>query len=250
MNLFKRSIYFFLGIVLSYSPLFSLEKEDTVIFYHIPKTAGLSISYLLTQQFDAHRVCPEIWYFQIENQSINYLKQFKLFIGHFFFNSILKELENTKKIVFLRDPVQRVLSEQRYYQYHPENRDAWIYKPHFLPEGEPIYTVSNQQCLFLSSLDRNDLTITPEQHLVSAKQNLLEEFYFVGITEQLEKSLQTLYSLMEWQLPVIIPHKNFTNITLENIDDQLLEEIKQRNLLDIELYEFALHLFNSRNHVF
>lgn len=245
INYAKKYIYlpFIYFCLYNYSLLSN--NTDNLIFYHIPKTGGTTITFLLNQQFDSHVICPDDFYFQIEKRSLEDLNHFKFFRGHFFFNSILKFLRNSRKIVFLREPIQRVLSEQRFLKTLCVGRESALYLEHFL-EGSPIETMSNHQCLFLSSFDRNDSSITPEMHLASAKENLLKEFFFVGITERIEESLQALYMLMGWQIPNIIPRLNETNLELENINSQVLEEIRQRNLLDIELYEFAQGLLDSK----
>lgn len=240
MKIYKSLIFFYFFITL---PIFSTEMSH-LIFYHIPKTGGTTITFLLNQKFDTDAICPDFFYYQVENRSMEELKKYNFFRGHFFFKSSLSLLINTKKIVFLRDPIQRVLSEQRFFNKKYLHRKSALYLEHFLPAGDPIDTVSNHQCLFLSSFDRNDPSITPEMHLASAKENLSKEFFFVGITEYFEESIGALYRLMEWQSPAIIPQLNKTDYV--HIDDQILEEIRQRNLYDIELYEFAKNLFFTR----
>lgn len=239
---FIRVIFWVLTLYHSYL----LSLDDILIFYHIPKTGGTTVTALLNQQFNPQEICWDNFYYEVEKRTLDNLSQFKFFRGHFFFNSNLQYLANAKRIIFLRNPVDRVLSEQRFCNMHYEGRESDLYHEHFLPVGKPIETISNHQCLFLSSFDRNDPSVTPEMHLASAKQNLLNEFFFVGLTEHLDKSLQILYSLMGWQVPNIIPKFNATTIELENINEQVLEEIKQRNLLDIELYEFAKDLFECK----
>lgn len=217
--------------------------EEVLIFYHIPKTAGLSVAALLDQQFKPEEICPDIHYHILEPKSVHWLKRFKFFRGHFFINSNLKQLRQ-KKITFLRDPVERVLSEQRYFETY--YKQSWFHIPHFLPEGQPIRTMSNHQCLFLSSLNRNDPDITPEMHFASAKENIMHDFFFVGTTERLDESIHALYLLMGWEPPEIIPWKNKTDRESQTISPQVLEEIRQRNLLDIQLYEIAKEVFNAK----
>jgi len=235
-------------IIFLYTGTSAANEVDRLIFFHIPKTGGTTVTFLLNQQFDPSLICVDDFYYQVEGKTIKDLEDFQFFRGHFFFNSNLGYLENAKKIVILRDPVQRIVSEQKFFRRFYIGRESDLYKEHFLQPGEPIDTISNQMCLFLSSFDRNDTAITPEMHLASAKNNLLNEFFFVGITERLEVSLRGLYKLMGWQIPQNIPRIGSLEVNLENITSQILEEIKQRNLLDIELYEFAKELCNSKLH--
>lgn len=238
----------FFTFLLQTTLLFSLE-EESLIFYHIPRTGGTTIDFLLKGHFPQEVICPDRYYFQIENRTVEDLKKFQFFSGHFFFNSNLKDLNHVKRIVFLRDPVQRVLSEQRFLNLHEKKSPGegnFIYKEHFIQQGQPIHEVSNHQCLFLSSYDRNDPTITPQMHLKSAKENLRNHFYFIGITENMKESLKAIYRLFGWKLPRKIPRCNHTDSIELDVDAKLLEEIRLRNLQDIELYEYAKSLYKYK----
>lgn len=220
-----------------------------VIFYHIPKTAGSTTRYLLESQFDCHEVCPGIFYFEIESKRPSDLSRFNLFAGHFFYNSNLKYINGTR-ITFMRDPVERIISEQRFYKkfYEDTDRRAVLAMQHYNPEGEPIDVVSNLQVLYLSSLDRNDLSISWEKHYESALKNLRENFDFVGIVEDYERSIRSLFEKMGWEQKEIIPILQSADLDYQ-ISDEKIHEIKERNKFDILLYEEAKKLFYSKYHV-
>lgn len=63
------------GVVFAKSP---------IVFYHIPKSAGSTVAFLLSDRFSKQEVCPYFYYYQIENESIEELKKYSYFQGHFF----------------------------------------------------------------------------------------------------------------------------------------------------------------------
>lgn len=221
---------------------------EKLIFYHIPKTGGTTVTSLLNQQFPPHTICPDNFYYEIEQRSFTELMNFRFIRGHFFFHSNLLKIPHTKKIVFLRNPVERVLSEQRFFEAYYLQHPDLLYKEHFLPPGQPIKTVKNQQCRFLSSLNPLDPMISDAMHLKSAKHNLEHAFFFIGLTEKMDESITRLYSLMGWNPPTTIPKYQATAENPELRDPSLLEAIQQQNWADIELYEFAKNLFMRQKH--
>jgi hypothetical protein len=230
------------------STLFSVsqnEPQEPLIFVHVPKTGGMSLTTLLDLRFASSEICPAYFYYNIDNQPKMALPKYKLLRGHFFYAQV-RHLRG-KKITILREPVKRALSEHRFWLRFGRGPtpDALV-RLHFLPPGDPLYVMTNHQCLFLSSFDPRDPTITTEQHLQSAKENLANNFWFVGITDDLDNGIRTLYSMLGWGTPGVIPRRNVTGPSREPFSEALLEEIRQRNWADIELYEFAKQLYTTR----
>jgi len=220
--------------------------HETFIFYHIPKTGGMTVSSVLDAQFPPAAICKYEYYYQIEDKSPEELSQSRFIRGHFFFQSPLSEIKKAKIITFLRDPIERVLSEKRYLEQYYKHAPEVVYQNHHLPPGDPIDTVANQYCRFLSGYDRRDQTVTDAMHLASAKYNLQNRFFFVGLTEKMEESIRVLHVLMRWRMPRSIPRHNTTRKDGQPPDPTLIESIRQKNWADIELYEFAKTLFEHR----
>jgi len=221
------------------------EEQDILIFYHIPKTGGTTVTLLLNPHFSPESICPELFYYEIESKPFEYLMNYKFIRGHFFYNSNLQSIKNAKRICFLRDPVERILSEQRYLEQYHKHAPQIVFRGHFLPRGNPVYTAINQQCLFLSGHNRYDPKISSAMHLESAKYNLENGFFFVGITEKMDESLEVLYTLFGWDVLPTVPRNN-TTIETGTRNPILIESIKRRNWADIELYEFAKKLFEKK----
>lgn len=247
-NRFLRCLCCCALTVLSCSQLFSSppkNKQLPLIFVHVPKTGGQTVIALVDHHFNIQDICPAYFYYNMDLQPKENLPYYKLLRGHFFYSQV-RHLQG-KKITFLREPVKRALSEHRFwFRYNRGPQPNALMRFHFLPEGDPLYVMSNHQCLFLSSFDPRDPTVTIKQHLESAKANLENDFWFVGITEDLDNGMRTLYSMLGWGDPGPIPRKNATKPTNEKFSDELLNGIRQRNWADIELYQFAKQLYTTR----
>lgn len=139
-----------------------------------------------------------------------------------------------------------MLSEHRYCLDREHPASINVFQEHFLPsERDPIETAENIACRFLSKLDPFDLTISIERHLESAKETLVNDFDFVGITEQMDESIALFCTLLGWKIPPEIPIHNTTNREGEHYSQELLASIAERNWADIELYTFATQLFEQ-----
>jgi hypothetical protein len=207
------------------------QHEDKLISLHIPKTGGTTLHYLLENEYDVAQINT---------------KNGKLFLDsqdHWGFFDIERKFDvsHFKLITFLRDPIERVLSEHRFILYKCKLKKCRV--SHRLPlKGDPIDTASNLVCLMLSGLDEKDPLIPIETHLMHAKKVLAEKFFFIGITEQMNESIHLLYTRLGWELPEEIPSFNETNYKKEWAEE-VLQGIAERNWADIELYEYALHLY-------
>lgn len=232
-------------VVLTYAsnmePLFSSEN---LIFHHIPKCGGTTVTSLLETNFAPQDICRLVFYYELDTLSPQERTKYKFFRGHFFYPQ-LQDLD-AKRITFVRDPVERVLSEHRFWIEFYKGREEDLFHEHFLPPGDPLFTMQNHQCLFLSSFDPRDPTISIKQHLKSAKANLKNKFFFVGITEDLERGLKALYILMNWPSLQTVPHLLRTRPTGEVFSKKMLEGIRKRNWADIQLYKYASRIYASK----
>ena len=211
----------------------AFSSEEKLLFFHIPKTGGVTVSYLLEKHFSVPQM--------------NHQNPLLISYGsHYYLYGFKGNHKNYKMITFLRDPVSRVLSEQRYC-IEKHNASPHFLSMHFLPiEGDPIETAQNVVCKILSGLNPDDKSITIQQHLDAAKFNLLHHFLFVGITEHLEESIDLLYALLKWPPNNEFPRFNQTVKTKECYPDEVIQLIKKQNWADIELYQFALSLYQER----
>ena len=105
--------------------------------------------------------------------------------------------------------------------------------------------MDNHQCRFLSDFDPTDFSISPAKHLESAKYNLQHHFFFVGITEDLDSTLPSLFKALSLSEPQQVPRLN-TSEKQYQYPRELIQKLQERNWADIELYAFAKKLFSKK----
>ncbi|MDR0534004.1 MAG: sulfotransferase family protein [Verrucomicrobiales bacterium] len=84
-----------------------------IFFFHIPKTAGTSVTVAMMQRFPHERICPYAHREELEANDISKLKQWDFFRGHLPL-SICRQIPRLFVFTFLRNPVERALSEYHY----------------------------------------------------------------------------------------------------------------------------------------
>ena len=221
-------IIFFLFIWIA-----TLRASESLIFYHIPKTAGSTLVNIIGYHYHADDVMrifaskklnphAEKWadenFYVTTHEAVNNTEKLlsnvefpsSFFMkGHVYFKDANSLLPKAKKITFLRDPVKRVISHHNFWKFvnrnYPGDNMAAL---HLIPKGDPLQTSNNLQVYYLSSYSRDDSKISLQTHLESAKRNLEEHFDFVGITEKFNESYQLLSQLMNWNSIPNIPKIN------------------------------------------
>ena len=95
------------------------------IFFHIPKTAGNSIVTALRETFGTESVYysrnPRV----LTREYLEHLENFKFLAGHYTYAHIKPLRRELYTITFMRDPVERVISN--YYFYRNSNTDELDY---------------------------------------------------------------------------------------------------------------------------
>lgn len=213
------------------------KNDQLLVFLHIQKTAGTSLRSFLSKQFDEN----QIWFgrsYQVKNLSNN--KNVSCIGGHFQYG-IHEELNRPYTYAtMLREPVDRVLS---YYYFIKEKSSSGKSKnankmdiEDFMEEYDTKLCNYQTRRIAGGKLD-----------LELAKKHLLEEFSFVGLTERFKESLYLMKR--EYHFPNL--EYNTRNITKkrsskDELPEKTINFIKQKNELDIELYQFAKELFKKK----
>lgn len=85
-------------------------NRRNLIFLHIPKTAGQSIHAYFINSFGAAEVCPARTMDQLAYLSVPFLSRFRVYSGHFDWDSVASVAPNAFTMTVLRDPFERILS--------------------------------------------------------------------------------------------------------------------------------------------
>ncbi len=230
------------------------DRNETLIFLHIPKAGGSTISKILEQQYSS----AETLTLDDRERQIAQLKalpaaqrgQYRLIQGHLFFGLHRFIPQASTYITFLRRPVERVLS---FYYYARSTPDHYLYplvtterlNLKTLLAREVTLELRNEQTRLLAGDEWEDpQRVVTRAALELAKANLRTHFRVVGLLEEFDASLLLLCRAFGWHLPFYVKE----NVTKERPDETFLDSetrglIEEANRLDLELYEYARNLF-------
>ena len=200
-----------------------------LIFIHIPKTAGTSFRLAANEIIGLEAIINDYGADSKETSQIlrdtvyntrrgkkflvNEIVQNRIqfFTGHFHAAKYLNIFDNhVRWCTFLRDPIQRVISEYFHLVRHNNYNQSLEY---FCNEPQNC----NRQSQLISGLR-------------------LEQFYFVGITELYQDSLRVFNKLTNFNFPYLRANKNSNK---SKIDINILKIIEANNVQDIILYNKA-----------
>jgi hypothetical protein len=216
------------------------------------KTAGTSFDVILDQQFPSRKICSSYtidagtFLSSFANLSAEQRTSFDLIRGHNWFG--LHELvpRPCVYVTFVRNPIERVLS---YYYHikrdrkHPYHKDFHDIDLEAFVSGQWAAhdEVTNIQTRFLSGEigeTRND-----ERILTKAKANLESHFPVVGVVERFDESIILIRRTLGWRWHACFyPRLNTTpgRPREDQSDPRVLAIIREKNSLDIALYEYCL----------
>ena len=220
-----------------------------IFFLHIPKTAGTSLRETVQRAYPGKR-CVLIY-----SQEAAYLRSIQKDVqraeavyGHFSFGFNEVFGVEARYVTVLRDPIARVVSFFRHETQHDDNEyyqqiaDGMTLID--LLRSEQCFQVNNHMVRIISGHD--DIAITHDARLLrQAEANLESHFDAVGITEEMDKSVELIGERLGW------PRRRSTvqrlNVGLEDkpfvLDDATRAEIIRFNTLDIELYRGVAQRF-------
>jgi len=231
------------------------QQDQAVIFLHLPKCGGTTLNRIMEWEFNPMRVFSIdpilfLWsYKKLNRWSPERLARMQAFKGHMPFGLHKRLPQPSTYITFLRDPVERVISAYyfaRNYLLHPKHR--WISKL-TLEEYVQLSPNHNVQCKCISGrpfVGNHHSGPCDRDTLEMAKENLQRYFSLVGLTERFDEGLAILKIMFGWQ---ITKYANF-NVTKSrakqtSLPPSTVELIAERNKYDVELYEFAIPLFEQ-----
>jgi hypothetical protein len=213
-----------------------------IVSIHIPKTAGRSFLSILNTVYDSNIIehfdrknynnkgFPEIEQFKSQLNSTT-----KIIHGHFHYNEIknLNNINNAKVITWLREPVDRVISNFSFFKKRifESSNDVELQnrREETLIEYASMENSRNRMSKFTQGLD-------------------IEKYYFVGITEHFNSEVGILAGMLKWK-PFEIPRININTefkSKLPSVSDKEKKIIEELNGNDMELYFRALEIRKKR----
>ncbi|SDC82928.1 MULTISPECIES: sulfotransferase family 2 domain-containing protein [unclassified Candidatus Frackibacter] len=216
-------------------------KDKLLIFMHIPKTGGITLRRIIDKQYDESKV-----FTGKHKGAIGELEedrnQFRCVQGHVRFGIHEYCPEPYTYITMIREPVDRMISEYYHIRRSPTNRFHERMQSINLKEyaiSNEFASNSNRQVSILTGVKKDPFDLE-KADLKEAKRNLDEYFSVVGITERFDESLLLMKRELGWD-NILYTKKNVgqNRLPKEEVSNEVLDIIKERNKLDIELYNYA-----------
>jgi len=205
--------------------------KPSLISIHIPKTAGQTFLQLLKLAYGEEEILHvnQGW-LKRKQQNIENLNphHYQVLHGHLPYQAFIATYHHskTKVITFMRDPVERVLSNFRYYRKMKAERlkAGKTVRHHYdLETFIELEERRNVMARFLDGLELRDL-------------------FFLGLQEQFGQDVRLLSKKLSWELPeaAFQIKKNPTMPSTGEADKAIRQRITTLNQADIELYNRAV----------
>lgn len=251
------------------------DDARTIIFLHIPKTAGATLRTVLERQFRPDEVYsqraradvgrrhvdaiergtrPETWGIarvtdevrrgEVARLPLERRERLRLVSGHFWFGVHEALPGPSTYVTVLRDPIERVLS---LYAYRVASQGLTVGVDEYLERGTDVELRDGQTRLLSRTPDPIGLDDSTDEMLSSAKRNLSEHFALVGLTERFDETVALLGERFGWTRLRYVPRNvSADRPRAEELSDRALRRIRELNARDTELYAFAAELFERR----
>ncbi|HEY9770735.1 MAG TPA: sulfotransferase family 2 domain-containing protein [Coleofasciculaceae cyanobacterium] len=229
-------------------------QGQTIVFLHIPKTAGTTLHLIIERQYNSGKIVTihtpvenAAQISRIQKLTPTQQQQVRVIKGHTFWGWHQLLPESCAYFTLLRNPVERFISNY----YFLLKKEGHPLGQKLLEEKVTIEDFvnwtgeDNYQTRFLAknigegNLDIKGSECTRET-LERAKRNLRENFAVVGIVEEFDKTLLLLKKTFGWKnIFYKVKNKNKQRPSNNLIPQKTLKLIKEKNKLDLELYNYA-----------
>jgi hypothetical protein len=229
-----------------------------LIFLHLPKTAGSTLTTVLRWQ--SRRFGPEGMlrltsveegFAELDRLSPEQLIRLRVLMGHFPYGVHEHLPMPSRYITMIRDPVKRVVSVYRFVLSRPAHpvhgivTSSSMTLDEYVTSGVHSRQVENALTRQLAGIAEEDDEELTDRHLQAATANL-QSFLAVGLTERFDESLILFKRILGWSTPFYFSRNvSRAGPSPVGVSSDVLERIAERNALDLQIYELARSLFRS-----
>ena len=225
--------------------------KDLFIHLHIPKTGGTTLRDIIQRQYQSEKILmiPKLDESEdiLKEVSTSQINQLKLIQGHLKYGIHNHFHRRAKYFAIIRDPINRVLSTYYYVlsqKNNPQNlstsnNQMTIYD--YVQSGVNPFLINGQTQLISGKTGNIDNPIIKSEELFSlAKENIANDFLFLGITEMFDETILILKNMLGWHMPYYsIANRTKNKPNYDAVDPTVISFIKEHNQLDIKLYNIT-----------
>jgi hypothetical protein len=223
-----------------------------IIFLHLPKTGGVTLRRTLKWKYAPRMLNFETLTKPAESLAevpLSERRNLRVLTGHLQYGVHEYLPQRCEYITLLREPIARVVSYYYYILGHPKHwrHEELVRSGMSLEEfvrTSPDRGVENDQTRMIAGRGAGELDAGTlgREALEDAKRNL-ESFLVVGLTERFDESFILIRRALGWRVPLYVTANVSTRP--KPASAIALELIRERNQLDLELYEFAGELLSA-----
>lgn len=235
------------------------QSDKPIFFLHIPRTGGTTVDAIFFNnipQSEIIRVYKDNEYHEHSFHNSDELTKIRYITGHLLLQNYnpLKIYDTEVNVfTFLRNPLDRLISEYTFYKTWPKNH---LYK--IINEGNISfldYLISKEKILkyrgknFMTRCISGKSFISgkhPYAALGSAKRQLEKSFFFFGILEFFNESILLLSDIIKLKNIFFKQHNKLVQGVKKEISENEKAVALELNRADCELYSFARDLFLDR----
>jgi hypothetical protein len=227
---------------------------QTLIFLHLPKTAGTTLAHILEGEYGGSAVLR--MYESTSGEELAVLPTPRLdgtrvVMGHFDFGVHRFVPKPSTYISVLREPIGRVISHYQFVRRSPT---------HYLFDASRSMSLGEFVVACGAEEPNNDQTrllagagplssANGQERLIAAKEHLRDHFEVIGITEDFDRSVLLMKRAFGWRTPFYARRNVTRRRPLRGtVPDSTLQVIAAHNELDVELYRYARSLFDAQVH--
>lgn len=227
-----------------------------LFFLHIPKTAGTTLNAVLNDNFDAGKVFDVYTDDQrkvLRDTTYEELARYELVRGHVFITNFAHILDGPipfNVFTFLREPVQRVVSEFHFLKAWPKSHlyqflnDNDVSLSEYVTSDRPELKWRGRNAMVNSLSGVGHASI--EDGLEAAWHHIRDRFLFYGILERFDESVLLLNKYAQLNRCFYERHNVRNGKAGYVATPEELQLIQEKNRADIELYERATKEFDRR----
>ncbi|KFI23334.1 sulfotransferase family 2 domain-containing protein [Nitrosococcus oceani] len=229
-----------------------------LIYLHVPKTGGTTLRHLIAKNYPMKSMLHVNGGRVLRNPAVLY-KEGELpksvITGHYDMGHLLyRALEGPFfHLTLLRHPVSRVLSSYNYFlrkSDHRHHQKAVARSFREFIQSVDIVDLSNGQTKRLAGgmgVKIDQPSSLGDEALEIAKDNLAHRFTCFGLQDRYAELLLMMRQLLGWP-DIFYRRRNVSEkrVKKEDMDQETLACIQERNYYDLALYDFASQLFEER----